>query len=187
MSHAVTTRRFRAPQPLFLRTLAGGKGKVIVAGGAAIAVAGTALAIGVDIRWLIVALMVLLIIAPGLLSLLYLFRGTQPTTALNRTLHNVEITPEGIRIFIYEEVRRKPAEDEEDTTKEDEKSDGDEEPFMIREAFIPISEISRYRANSSAVILKFHTPGAFLILPYSAFPSEDALRRAVEVLTKPSR
>ncbi len=184
MDQVVVTRAFRVSQLLFIRTLAAGTGTAIVAAAALVAVVGIALSIIIDLRWLIVALMVILIMAPGLLALLYLYRGTEPVTALNRVLHSADISPVGIKIFIYDENCQEDKEDENDASTTDEEVVGNESAIM-REVIIPLAEISHYNANSSAIILTLRTGGAIIILPYSAFDSEDSLRRAVQILAGP--
>lgn len=83
--------------------------------------AGVALGIFLDIRWLIVAFMVLCIVIPALVAFIYFWYALKPLCSFNILPHTLRSTPDGIEVRIRvnapiskEDSSKKSVEQEED-------------------------------------------------------------------------
>lgn len=139
------------------------------------AVAATAIAalLTQDLRWAIVSLMTVMILLPMAVAFLYFSYGLRRECWLNIVPHSVEFYPEALRVRV--EVPPLPGRDEDE---EDDAAPGRAYTISFHK-----SQVGRYRLVSEglSVALCSGTRG-FLRLPYSAFPSEKDLERAVEIL-----
>ena len=133
-----------------------------------IAGAGAAGAIW-DLRWLIVALMILLVLAPGVAALLYLGAATRPVSAANTLPHSIEFAREDMRLMI------RPLADPAGSGE-----DPDEEAPRVA---VPVAytDIRSIRADSSALTVHL-ADRQFVGIPYSAFRGLDHLQAAVGLL-----
>ncbi|MCM1428174.1 MAG: hypothetical protein NC097_00055 [Clostridium sp.] len=107
-------------------------------------VALTVIGIFVDLRWLIVGLALLFLVAPMLMAFLYIFYALRPFTAYNILPHTIASHPEGLlltirRTFPQEENEKKKGE-EKGKAKEEEKREAREETIEI---VIPEEKITR--------------------------------------------
>lgn len=110
-----------------------------------------------DLRWAIVALMVIFIVLPMLLSLLYFWHMLAPELRLSLLPHRAEISAEGLRI-VYSPVS-------EDHTPEPD--------------FVPASDVSATLFRPRFVLYRLRRKSlAVVLVPYSAMPqgvTRDAL------------
>ncbi len=67
------------------------------------------LAVWIDVRFLIVALMVLFVVLPMILSLLYLYYGFSPEARWSIMEKQAEVTPDGISLTFTDERMKKHA------------------------------------------------------------------------------
>lgn len=157
------------PQSRLLLVLARRYAAGIWIGAAAIAGAGIAGSMW-DVRWLIVALMLLLVLAPGVAALLYLGAATRPVSAANTLPHRIEFDPDGLRLMI------RPLSD--DTLEDSETAT--EEARSVAVA-VPYTDIRSIGTDSSAITVRL-TDRQFVGIPYSAFSNPDHLAAVAALL-----
>lgn len=169
----VATSVFRVSHRTFAMEMMGRYGAVwwIMLG---IAVAATAVAAlwTQDLRWAIVSLMTVMILLPMAVAFLYFSYGLRRECWLNVVPHSVEFYPGLLRVRV--EVPPLPGREDE----KDEAVPGRTYTLSFRKA-----QIGRYKLVGEGLSVAI-SGGArgFLRLPYSAFPSEKDLERAVEIL-----
>lgn len=130
-----------------------------------------------DLRFLVLALMLLMILLPMVLSFLYFDKALTPYAAINIVNHRVEFLPGGLKITL---LIPQPSEPDSGYTEEIEKEEPD---FRESEVLIPRSEIKSWCGDSQGLTIALLTgKGAFLLIPYSAFNGTDSLKKCVDIL-----
>lgn len=110
-----------------------------------------------DLRWIIVGLMVVCIVAPMVLALLYLNHGTRRPCVANVLPHYLEFTPEGVSATLVDEEQQPVA------------------TYRFDSALL-----KPYTVGLNSVVLPLHKPeGGFLWVPLSAFPDTEAFTAAI--------
>lgn len=203
---AVTTGEFAVPKGQFMRHLAGKfawKTLVVLAAGVTVC---AVLGIILDLRWFIVALMVVFILTPMLAALLYFNYGLRPEGFVNVLPHRVTIHPDGtieaeayFTVQNYEdepdpwekadEKWNKTEEDAEENSNENSDEETGEKPAPAEPErrsrtyrFIR-SESRPYTAAGSGICIHLSAPArGSIIIPYHAFASPEELRTAVGYL-----
>lgn len=147
-----------------------------------------------DIRWAIVSLMILFIVAPFLMSYLYFFHGLRPLTASNKANHTISFEDDAFTLSIFgkkeddagyedrEDKEPEPSGREEETADNHLKS----EEWIIRHQFtVPYSLKDRLIAGSDGYIILFRTPHkGFLWLPYDSFNHPEDMRNVIKKFEK---
>lgn len=141
---------------------------------AAVAVCGLAGAI-IDVRWLIVALMVVFIVAPMVFAFLYFHYGLRLSCACNVLPHSLSFSERGITATV-ETACGAGGDDAEGARC------GVAET-KIREFFFPAGSFRRYHVAPDGVVLPLSAPdGGFLWIPANAFPSPSDFNEAVGMI-----
>lgn len=125
----------------------------------ATAVAGIALGVTVDLRWLVVALLAIFILFPMLLMFLYYFYGLKRECYVNLIPHSLSLSPEGIEATLQL--------DEEKTRTES----------------FPIDCLGNFKVGHDSVIIRLKSPcKGFIWIPASAFGGAENLGEALRLL-----
>lgn len=135
-----------------------------------------------DVRYAILALMVVCIIAPMVLVMLYFYYALKPDVVFNVLPHSLELTPEGIKVTLFEckekeveDKNVKEADDGENVSETEEEKEGSkEEPeyVAISERFISYDSLSRYEVGLNDVIYHLGDTG-YLFITQTAFASGE--------------
>lgn len=141
---------------------------------AVVAACGLAAALS-DVRWLIVALMVVFIVAPMVFAFLYFNHGLRLSCACNVLPHSLAFSERGITATVE--------------TACDDAGDGAEAPAAdagngkTREFFFPAGSFRRYHVAGDGVVLPLAAPeGGFLWIPAGAFSSRSDFNEAVGMI-----
>lgn len=143
------------------------------------AIAGAATS---DLRWIIVALMLVLLVVPMVGAMLYFNYGLRRECYMNIAPHKVAISSSGLRVDVY---ILKSAEDEEadDGAKAKAASRDEKVVDRIYSIDFPPERLGRYTVGSKGITLSVEAPGAgFVRLPYSAFADEKVFAKAIEII-----
>lgn len=117
----------------------------------------------IDVRFLIIALMVVLIISPMMLVFLYYSYGLRRECFINTIPHTVLVEEDTVKVRIY-------------TDRESE----DESEWKYRELFFPKEDFGKYKIDGDAVEFELGKPKrGFLWLPLSAYGDPSGYRTAV--------
>lgn len=101
-------------------------------------------AIMADLRWMMVAMMILLLILPMIVAFLFFVYGLKNINCLNLTLHTEERTPEGLMIYVLL-PNKEAVQDEEKVWQ------------TVRTVLIPLSHIRQSIPSARGVWLKIET------------------------------
>lgn len=123
-----------------------------------------------DVRYAILALMVVCIIAPMMLVMLYFYYALKPDIVFNILPHSLELTQDGIKITLFECKK-----DDGDLRNEEGKQEiTKEEPeyVAISEKFIRYDNLSGYEVGLNDVVFPIFNSG-YLFIPQKAFESGE--------------
>ncbi|MCM1152175.1 MAG: hypothetical protein NC328_00770 [Muribaculum sp.] len=107
----------------------------------------------VDLRWIIVALMIICIIAPMIAAFLYIWHALKPVTAINTLPHSIRETPDSLIITVHLPPFR-----EDNDTDTDERT----ENSPVRIISFSKTEISSYESWGATQIIHFSDKGMLL-------------------------
>lgn len=132
-----------------------------------------------DIRFLILALMVIFIITPMLAAWLYFNHGLRPENVLNILPHTITFLPSELLVSLY----ILPSSKESDASDRSDSSDKNSERKVEYRIAIPagVTRSTDSRTFTLPISLQAGSSG-FLRIPFSAFPSPVHLRRAITIL-----
>lgn len=117
--------------------------------------------VAVDIRWLIVALMLLFIVVPSVAALLYISEALRPETVFNGIRHSLKIENGSLKII----------------------SEPEDEDAERRELLsVPLSGLKPYKVGVSSVSVPFGNSGGRIWIPASAFDTPDEFRKFIDSL-----
>lgn len=117
----------------------------------------------IDVRFLIIALMMVLIISPMMLVFLYYSYGLRRECFINTIPHTVSVEEDMVKVRMY-------------TDRESE----DESGWKYRELFFPKEDFGKYRIDGDAVEFELGKPKrGFLWLPLSAYGDPSGYRATV--------
>lgn len=120
-------------------------------------------AIFIDLKWSILALMIILIIVPGILAYFYIFHAFKPLNLINVIDHRVSFNEDNIIV----EVIQRHGDEEVDST-----------PLTYLKT-IPYTSIENLRVGiDSVTILTQDRSQGFLWVPSDVFPSPDEMTAA---------
>lgn len=134
-----------------------------------------------DLRWVIVALMVVLLVSPLVLALLYLNHGLKKFTALNSLPHCVVFSAAGISLIVRRSPKPDPEEAAADTATAAATS-GDVETVRLS---IPRSRLGTMSVTAGGYLLIPVTDPdeGFLMIPETAFRSRDDIMAVANLLS----
>lgn len=196
----IETDIFQVPGKRFSMLLLSIYGKPVLFIMLPLVTAGMAAGIICDLRWIIVAFMLLCIVVPMQLSFMYFYHALRPVTAINATPHKIRFTADGMLISAY--VKKTERQQESDIAGEKEKKSNrfgfkphrkkkpskkrDSQPTeytLHSDKFIPYSSVCSYVAGISSVTLHTSDPDKGIIwLPAKAFSGQENLQKALEKL-----
>lgn len=184
--NGITTSLFSIPRARLLRAAAAPRLHVLLPPALILFAAAIAAAILVDPRYILVALMILLIVAPMLLAFLYLSCLLSPRTVPNAYPHTLTLT--GAAIHLRAAVP--PLPDRSGKAGKKSSNEGNDAEIQedhipqetkIIELEIPLNDISHVRIGLKDLTIYLKgRPTGLLIIPYSAHPDPDALLRQLK-------
>lgn len=135
-----------------------------------------AIGITMDLRWLIVALMVIFLAIPMLMTLLYIGSAFHPGVFFNLTSHRLKIDDEGIKVIT--EIKMTPDVSEEYP----ENYTGEKELIEERITYIPNSSLGGVKVFSDFIIIEISPvsdipqKGGWIYIPIKAFPDNSIIK-----------
>lgn len=160
-------------------------GKPWLIGGTVLLVTAILLSVFIDIRWLIIALMLVFIISPMILAFLFFYYGMNSVSTLNATHHNVEFHDNKIVVNIFMNDSPPSLPDKNDVPDEEGSGFNEEIKFEKRSQItIDCSYIKNYIVGTNAVILRTNVSGdGFLIIPMKVFDDTNRFIQAITTVT----
>lgn len=149
----------------FLSAMTSYYGKRYLIAIAAAFVALMALGPALDIRFCVLALMVIFILLPMVVAMLYYFHGLKEGCYLNVADHTLAMTDTGVEVRMFFRLRKEESEDDE--TQDEEVNDNEPE-YIERKVFIPFDDLGRYKVWKDSVTIEIRGgSGGFLWIPYN--------------------
>lgn len=157
-----------------------------------LAVVGLAFGVAVDLRWMVVALMLVFVVIPMVLAVCYYYFGLRRECYVNAFPHTLEITPEGITATMHFKSRRPAGENPAD------EMETEPEEKIVTE-FFPSEMLGDIRLGPSSFTLPVtsrgekaegmgkHRSAGFIWIPVEAFDCEEDYAAAVDMLNKKLR
>lgn len=131
------------------------------------AVAGIALGITVDLRWLMVGLMVVFVAVPMVLAFLYYYHGLRRGCFVNTIAHRIVIEDDGLTARLIIPVY--PAGEEKESGQES-GQEAETVSYRTRDEFFPYADMETFRIGSDSAIIPLRAPSTgFLWIPADAF------------------
>lgn len=162
-AEAVESGIFRMGGGAFATALVRNFGRRWIIAFAVIVIASVLPGIFIDVRFLIIALMVVLIVSPMMLVFLYYSYGLRKECFVNIIPHTVSVEEDSVKVKIY-------------TDRDSE----DENEWKYREIFFPKGDFGKYRVDGDAVEFELGKPKrGFLWLPLSAYEDPCVYRATV--------
>ena len=159
----IETTKFRMPQGRMVLRLVGAHGSPWIIGLASLLLAA-AIASAANWMFAVAGLMLVLVVAPGIMGVLYFAYALKPATALNVLPHQLLFTDSEVTVIIDP---MKPLEGQES-----------EEPKRVVFSLSEIKETAAYRDGLSISL----GPKGFLWVPYYSLEGAGALRELTEGL-----
>lgn len=172
---APATARFRVPASAMASMLFTSHGVPWLVGAALVVAALVAAGAAFDVRFYMIALMVVLIIVPMAGAFLYLNHGLRQATALNTVDHRLVLTPEGLEVTVF------PPRVIEDTTVFDLRAVREAPPVSRqgpRRVVFSYGELQPYSVGLTEVRLPVgrHREKGMIVIPVSAFRCAGDMR-----------
>lgn len=167
-AEAPATTVFRVGRAKMMLNLAMQRGAPVICILALLILAGIILALTVDIRWGILALMIVFIVTPMVMAFLYFYYGLRPESFVNVMPHKVFFLPgEAVVTLLIPE-------DEPEQEKEQEKG---EPAYRTVEYRFTLQRESPFTLSTDTLTL--HTTNGAIPVPLSAFPTPETLTAAM--------
>lgn len=149
----------------------------------AVAVAGLAFGIAVDIRWFIVGLMMVFLVIPMLMGFMYYYYGLRRGCLVNSVTHAVVVDDKGITVRMLFEQSRDDADDPAGVETADKENADGERRYVDRPEFFPYSDMKPYRIGMKSVVIPLQgkDPG-FLWIPFDAFGETAVLESLLDYI-----
>lgn len=173
---AIQTVEFVVSRGRLLRSaLKMGWGIGATIGVAAVFVAGVTCGLLIDLRWLLVAWMVLLVAAPGVMAMLYLNYAFSPRCLPEVYRHTVRFTDAGIEVrAIVPPLPVAEEEEERDNSAQESKIIGYEASYQ---------DVCKVKPGLKGLVIELRgTPPGLLHLPYEVLP--DPVRDTAIIIEK---
>lgn len=120
-----------------------------------------------DLRWIIVALMIVCITAPMMLAFFYIFHGMKPVTVINSLPHTLSFGDDGITAVLLTQHKNEET--------------NETEYIELSRQLLPYSGIKRYKSGLTSIILPFENGNkGFIWLPVSAFDDKNGMLEAMD-------
>lgn len=133
--------------------------------------------VAADIRYAIVALLLVFIVIPGLGACFYLWHGLAPATALNILPHHIIFSTDGMKVV----VQTSPLEEKEN-------EDGLEtevQEYETRCIEFPYNELDGYNPAKQGIYVNLtDRKKGFLYIPYSAFNNTGDFKKALSLISR---
>lgn len=131
----------------------------------------------IDLRWLIIALMIVFIVIPMILAFAFFYYGLNPISVINSTPHSLEFREDGIMATLYTPVptdQKKVEEPEKENTP----------TYELRsKTTIDYSAVSDFVVGLSDIILRTKLSGkGFLSIPVTAFIDKNHMIKAIDLV-----
>lgn len=183
------SKYFRMNGGRFLREMIFRYGGIWLGSLSMVAVIGLIFGIVVDIRWLIVALMVVFIIIPMGASFIYYYYGLRKEFYINTVLHSVAVGDDALmvrmRFPISDAEDEKIPNDSEESSEEIETCKKREIEWKEREVSFEYKDLKPYViGHDSAIIPIKSSAGGFIWLPLTAYESAEEMKEVLEYLDK---
>lgn len=171
MSRGIATSRFRMGQAALLRRMAAKSSPLPWGVLAILFIAFLMLEIFVNLRFIIVAMMLIFIAAPLIAAYLYFSFGFSQYVAFNSLPHTLSFRPEGVDVNIFTPApeREEKASESEDEDKDDAAEEEETPQEIVKTIFIPREMMQKAEIHIDAIIipLKAEREG-FIYVPRSA-------------------
>lgn len=167
---AISTERYNISHGKFIKLLLQLVGRRWLWFPAILFVVVSLFAVLSDLRYAIVAMMVLFILIPMLLAFLYIYYGLSQGCWQNILERRLTVSDDFVEIVSY--VKRKIGFDDEETLREEE-----------RITKIEWKDINRVRFISSGIVLELSCrPYGFMYIPFSAIPDKEESKKMIELI-----
>lgn len=134
----------------------------------ALALVGIIAGFLIDMRYSILALMVVFILMPTVMMFLYYYHGLSENCRFNIVDHNLYVEEQALRVSMY---FPNPTEEDADARKQ-------------MDFFIDYNRIRSFKVFDKSVVFPIGTPvNGFVWLPLSAFDSVDDFRKALDKIS----
>lgn len=144
-------------------------GKPWLVGSVILVALSTVFALTIDLRWAIIALIILFLVTPALLMFLYFFYGLNPVSAINVIDHRIRISDKGIEIDLFQ-------------TFLDEES-GKEALRLSSTQNFAFESLEETVTGLSSIIMSLRRPGkGFLWLPAHSYASPEDFAQAAKMI-----
>lgn len=168
MDAEVTTLPFRMGAFRFAMALLARGGRPYIAVLAVLFTACAVLSFAADMRWGIVALMLVFTVSPMVLAFLYFSNALYPVTCTNTALHNVAFTQDGLQISVMYAAGAKGEEERQ----------GEGICSVVR---VASGRVASLEAGIDGIFLNLSGGGKeFLWIPQDAFDDKAGFEKAVE-------
>lgn len=129
----------------------------------------TAASIFQDIRWIVIALILICMILPMLMAFFYIYHGMREVTVINALPHSLEFRDNDIEATLYSAVRNEET--------------GEIEYHELSKRNLPYEGVKRYHPGLTSVIIPFDKGmKGFIWLPVSAFEGGKDMAAAIDKL-----
>lgn len=161
----IVSEIFRVPRGVMIRKMAFRFARLPMTALSILIIAAAVVAI-FDIRWLIVALMLICIVTPMVMAWLYFYYGLRPECFVNILPHRVLINTKGIKVFLLQ---------------------GEEEEYKETEYVFDRAALKPFTIGMKSITVPVSRKNritGFLILTSDAFGGVDRLNDAAGILSK---
>lgn len=164
----ITTGIFRMTKGNFVREMLKLHGTPWVWASACVLLPAMALSIFYDVRWFVVALMIVFLLIPMAFAFFYIYYGFAPVTVLNVLPHAVEFSSSGLWTVIYNGVNP------------------ESEDFReIDRIQMAPEQIGAYSIGLTSLIVRHRNASdGFLWIPFSIFSSPSSMAEALKIINK---
>ena len=165
----VSTELFKMKGGTFAIRMLSLYGKPWIIASVTILTAAILAAVFIDLRWGIIALMLIFIVTPGAFAFLYYYHAFLPVSVLNVIAHRIVFLNDKMIICTY------PGSDDEATGENKE-----QEPTCLP---IDYADISGYHTGVDSVTIQLNDKSkGFIWLPISAFPESRLFMESMELV-----
>lgn len=127
-----------------------------------------------DLRWAVVAFMIVCLAAPMMLIFFYVYHGLRPVTVINTLPHTLCFDDDCIEATIFSECKNRET--------------GDTEYKELSRRRLPYSGLARYKTGLTSILLPFRdAEKGFIWLPVNAFNDKKGFDMAMDRIIKAIR
>jgi len=182
------SRIFKMGHGNMILTLLTRYGMVWMAVAAVAVAAGIILGLLIDLRWITVALMIVLILIPAACSFLYIGKGFSPNCVINIVPHTIRFTDDSLviqkfKVSIpddYTDSGNALEIEDTDNKKKSDKGKDSEDLEQAGTTVISYKELGKYIVGNSSVTLTWGD--GFIWIPADAFSDSETLPAAITLI-----